>query len=326
MFLLDSGAYMPDIQMDEGIYVISSDKAGISGCYLDLVPAFFFVRGDSSLLERPRAAILNSRKSRRVSPWDRWLEVTEWCVGQAVDQGYVVVSSLGAITYNWVTFLAKNLGSPLVMVCDDVLPWMQNEKRKNTFLEMYGDLFEPGNTLFLSPFDSEGLQAAKERGPIRDACVAALSHKLWVAEIRPDGNMERLIKRAVGKSMSAAELVIANGEATTSPVRRAALRRGAEENHAAHALSEGDPLREEPSNSVNQDRYLTHFTRTCPGPWPGQSLNDYLESLWLRHENAVHSAFDTLVRILTEQRIRGSSRLVRGPEPEYPLRPVLLRK
>lgn len=62
------------------------------------------------------------------------------------------------------------------------------------------------------------------------------------------------------------------------------------------------------------DRYLYHYTRACPGPWPGQSEFDYLTSVLAGEPSCGHSALDTLLRILKESCIRGSHRLVRGLE------------
>jgi hypothetical protein len=58
--------------------------------------------------------------------------------------------------------------------------------------------------------------------------------------------------------------------------------------------------------------YLIHYTRSCPGPWPGQSYGDYCQSLIDGREEADHSGFHTLRRILEEGVIRGSARLTRG--------------
>ena len=64
--------------------------------------------------------------------------------------------------------------------------------------------------------------------------------------------------------------------------------------------------------TIAWDRYLCHYTRPCPGPWPGQSHRDYLDSLLKGEASCGHNALDTLERILREGRIRGSHRLVRG--------------
>lgn len=61
--------------------------------------------------------------------------------------------------------------------------------------------------------------------------------------------------------------------------------------------------------------YLWHFTRTSPGPWPGESEETYLDALIGNSPGAAHAAEDTLARILGEGRIRASGRLIRGARP-----------
>jgi hypothetical protein len=58
--------------------------------------------------------------------------------------------------------------------------------------------------------------------------------------------------------------------------------------------------------------YLVHYTRSWPGPWLRQTVAEYCESLLSELPDAGHSAFDTLVRILRQGVIRGSTRLNRG--------------
>ncbi len=66
------------------------------------------------------------------------------------------------------------------------------------------------------------------------------------------------------------------------------------------------------SRDIAWDRYLYHYTRAWPGPWPGQTEAQYLASLVNGEPTCGHSALDTLLRILAEGCIRGSHRLVRG--------------
>ncbi len=58
--------------------------------------------------------------------------------------------------------------------------------------------------------------------------------------------------------------------------------------------------------------WLIHYTRSCPGPWPGQTVAEYCQSLIDGHPGACHTAFNTLIRILEERVIRASARLTRG--------------
>ncbi len=63
------------------------------------------------------------------------------------------------------------------------------------------------------------------------------------------------------------------------------------------------------------ESYLWHFTRSCPGPWPGQSMDEYFCSLIQNSADAGHFALDALIRILTERTIRASSKIIRGKYP-----------
>jgi hypothetical protein len=64
--------------------------------------------------------------------------------------------------------------------------------------------------------------------------------------------------------------------------------------------------------AIEWGAYLYHYTRPCPGAWPGQSHRNYLESLLQDEPFAEHSALSALVRIVAEGRIRASARVVRG--------------
>jgi len=52
--------------------------------------------------------------------------------------------------------------------------------------------------------------------------------------------------------------------------------------------------------------YLTHWTHTFDGPWPGETSADYYYAVANSGENYPRSAFDSLVRILSERKIRCS--------------------
>ena len=58
--------------------------------------------------------------------------------------------------------------------------------------------------------------------------------------------------------------------------------------------------------------YLSHTTRACPGPWPEQPPDDYLDSLLQARGDADHSSVGTLERILRQRRLVASTRTARG--------------
>jgi hypothetical protein len=76
--------------------------------------------------------------------------------------------------------------------------------------------------------------------------------------------------------------------------------------------------------------YLTHCTRAPSGPWPDQSPIGYLENL-IGMQDAQTSPMDTLVRILSQQRLLATDHLKRGQHPsvsfaKVPLLELLSRR
>ncbi|MFH1091900.1 MAG: hypothetical protein V1742_10075, partial [Pseudomonadota bacterium] len=97
-------------------------------------PRILFVWGNPDNLALPKAAVLNSRKSRQITPGDRWIAVTQEMAGLACRQGYVLVSSLGNYSYELVCFLAGKT-SGLVVVNDGPLPQLQPPERREVFFQ-----------------------------------------------------------------------------------------------------------------------------------------------------------------------------------------------
>ncbi len=67
-----------------------------------------------------------------------------------------------------------------------------------------------------------------------------------------------------------------------------------------------------PPGEIAWKEHLYHYTRSCPGPWPGESHEDYLASILRRDPLSGHGVLDTLARILLEARIRAGGKLIRG--------------
>ncbi len=284
-------------------------------------PEILYCFGNRDLLALPRACVLNSRKPRAVKPGERWLEATRAFVERAAEAGYVIVSSLGTLAYAWTSFLALEKRVPLIVVCDRLLPGSVPQKEAFVMGSLPGD-FHSRQVLLVSPFNPDTLFPAKLRGPVRDRCVAALSHTVWFAEIRAGGVMEQVADDAVrrGRPVSVFRpsrfdlptagnrnlLAAGNVEAIDLPFFQ-----NAEPEFSAGRESEGVTAT---ADEWPDGEYLIHFTRSCPGPWPGQSGEEYFRSLFHRDPGAGHTAFDALARIVREGRIRASARLIRGRE------------
>ncbi len=184
-----------DQWLHDGIFVLTREDFKAPAAWMHDLPPVLFALGNKSILQLPAAAILNSRKPRRLTPDDRWLQETKRLVRLAVAEGFAIVSSYGNIPYLRGHWLSKIF--PLVVVCDDVLPFMASEKTALEFLSAYHDLFHVESTLFISSFPPGVQPNSDVRYTERDRLVAALASALLVAEVREGGNMQQIIDIAI---------------------------------------------------------------------------------------------------------------------------------
>ena len=171
-----------------------------------------------------------------------------------------------------------------------------------------------------------------ERIPDRDRALAETADELLVLSVRDNGHWHRLLRDRLKTGRGGVTLVdLVEFEGPLARVELLSL--GA-------ALWKPDPVQTLPlvvscaeatadeakpttqhSDSVvelvpfpDADgwTYLSHTTRACPGPWPEQPLDDYLDSLLQSRSDADHSPVGTLERILIQRRLIASVRTARG--------------
>lgn len=276
-----------------------------------------FAQGNKELLNSSTAAVLNSRKIRSVTPATHWLQATIKFTEQTIGENFTIVSSIGMLTYEIVTFMAKKYNSRVIIVLDGYLPGMLSSDSQKVFYDKFSNMFELNNTLFISPFWPEiTLPNRKERLMKRDYWIVDFAKELVVVEARDKGNIQRLATEALSEGRKVAVVRPVKFDPSTKGNQRLLLA-GAEE-VVCDDIYQSIPSEEEiqvAHPSVTLSEYLFHYTRACPGPWPGQSLLEYIQSLVERDINAGHTGFDTLCRILKEQLIRASNRLIRGNIP-----------
>jgi hypothetical protein len=281
-----------------------------------------FAQGDPTILNFSKATVLNSRKGRFITPLDSWLQVTKRLTEEAIMRNFTFVSSLGMLTYEVVTFIAKKNNSKMIIVLDEYLPGVLSEESEQAFYNRFHNIFDLKNTLFISPFFPEvKLPPRRQRMALRDYWVVELADYIFIAEARAEGNIQRLASEALSQGRK----VIVFQPQRFSPNTKGnqkLLATGAEE-IVFEGISQSPvnkvelKLSEEATSKLQADfsEYLFHYTRACPGPWPKQSLAEYIQSLIEGEPDASHTAFDTLCRILNEGIIRASDWFVRVKVP-----------
>jgi hypothetical protein len=295
-----------------GIRILLRESFRASAASVDKLSEAFFAKGDTSILDQPLAAIFHSRVNRAVSPDDPWISATKAAFAYAGEKGLAIVSSYGNVPYSVVCTLA--MAGPLVVVCPEVLPFMASGTRLE-IAAFFEDLSHSGGVLFLSAYSPGHVPDLNTRRIERDSLIAGISTVLLAGEIRRRGNMERILSEAEARGTKIVPFLgegetLASAPADSKPHKsgRAATIKPVTRRKFEHAAPEFEQL-------VKGSRYLIHYTRACPGPWPGQKILDYCRSLVHGDRHSTHTAFDTLMRIIGERRVRGGARLTRGNCP-----------
>ena len=188
--------------------------------------------------------------------------------------------------------------------------------------------------------DSSANQAAhtedaileSDRIPDRDRALADAADELLVLSVRDNGHWHRLLRDRLkaGRrgvtfvdqseqegSAARDELLLLEASlwkpdlAETLPISRSSADSATIETE--EYVERTDSVVElVPFPDADDWTYLSHTTRACPGPWPEQQMDDYLDSLLQSRGDADHSPVGTLERILVQRRLVSSMRTARG--------------
>ncbi len=199
-----------------------------------------------------------------------------------------------------------------------------------------------GLTLFVSPqFHSNPTQAAAEplqTLPLADRLLFLLAHRICIPSMRSGGTISRLVtEHLADRTRCAVPLLIAANSTGRFPgclrsesgpwipwrmldcqASSEGWNQTQEQTMPAAQESSGEsaaasivpvPI----DNPVSRpENWLCHWTRSASGQWPGEAREEYIDQLILDDSPVDRSARATLLRIISEQRIRGSTLAIRG--------------
>jgi hypothetical protein len=169
--------------------------------------------------------------------------------------------------------------------------------------------------------------------PAPDRAIFALSDRIVALQVRPEGNLMRLLQARLRLPGSpAASVFLALGpDLVQSEQAGGLLDAGGVGWFVMNAAGQPDHDNPTPWNSAPPtDRksapivpcppsdgwpYLTHCTRRRSGPWPGENEDKFLDDLILDRAGADHSALAALWRIASSGRLIAGSEFVRGETP-----------
>ncbi len=233
------------------------------------------------------AAILISRQPNRPHGNTPWVRALQRALAWVATNKLSLRTSIGMATWELQVSLATELAIPMTVVIPALSPDVsENEVAKivrDFRLEGHPIVFESVILCQENPSRHDLMQA-------RDQTVVANADVLIPIDVRPDGTMARLIEQRllVDKRVF---------DDFRTRVRTKAVK------HAYQMTT--DQLNPELAR-LGTD-YVTHYTRTANGPWPGESMRDYYRAI-VRSDSYPRHAAATLGKIIEERRIVGSAR------------------
>ncbi len=248
----------------------------------------------------PYVAILNSRQSKTPVGNDGWVQATLRAVEGAVSDGYTIVSSTGMHTWNLVTWATGHRGGQLKLVIP--APYWQNipgfscdpQLEKQHLINYVVGQFQLDAALTEFAFIGER-ENERSRKPLwseRDQAIVRQADILYPISVRPKGTLAELLAQREPNQVIP-DYQIPYGKSVAIRPSYTFDR---------HALGELD----------HDWDFLTHWTRASHDPWPGERAGEFYRAVAQSRDEYPRSASAALSRILQEQKLRGSSRHIRG--------------
>ena len=226
--------------------------------------------------------ILNSAHSKYPEGSDSWIQATVRAVRSLAEQGAHILCSTEPSPWDIVTYLAgiNSMSIRLIIMAgDDETGYREFERLRDEFTL---DKIRT-SPLFLG---EQCPRRHKNAWKFRDRFALENADVVYPVSIRPGGRLDTLL------SENNAGAEIRNSFSIPWSVQKQKTRRG----FTGHSLNPFPP-----------GNWLVHWSRASKGPWPGEKAWEFYRDLIAHPDIYVRSAYETLIRILTEQKIRGSS-------------------
>ena len=235
--------------------------------------------------------ILNSAQSRYPRGDDPWVEATVRAYARLAGGAATAITSTEPLMWDFGVFLAAEQGMNIRHIPPEYDPGRAEAMFGETVSAFGVDEGRAG-PLYLKT------QRGLSRGDVwrlRDITAIRAADVIYPVAIRPGGRLETMLQ--------------------TEPLR-------AEVNND-FAIPWGTRIRRTPAydfadaklNPLPDGDWLVHWTRSSPGPWPGETAPEFFRDLLARPAVYVRSARETLVRILAKRVIRASSWKIPGQTP-----------
>lgn len=234
------------------------------------------------------AVILNSRQSKTPTGNDPWITNTFEAVRWAVKKGYVLITGIGMNTWELVCWACGNCAGRQVIVCP-----VESSADINQIVNKIVDDFglDRNRTGWLFFAAMQKAKSSKVDWPKRDRLAISHANIFIPVSLRPDGNLEMLLKQYLNGNKN---VVIDDFKV----------------GYQGRVKKYKQVITKEDLNPKISNMpwdYVTHWTRTHYGAYPDETSKEFYSKLVNSGDYYLNSAINTLKQILVEKKIKGST-------------------
>jgi len=264
--------------------MVSTVEIMIKSDQIEVAPVEFWV-GDKTLLTRPCAAILNSRQAKYLSANQPWIQNTLHAAAWIAEHEMTLVTGIDLPTWElglWGTSEVLGYSATLVPVPD----WANVDEINRILTEKISDFgLMPQNALMI-PFYEKNPRSPKKSWLPRDRWILENVSNLFPVSVRDGGSFaDYLTYNTLSSKIHQQFRVSYNPKSEFKP-------------------SIPDSFKS--LDDLGDWNYLTHWTRSTPRHWPGESSTSFYTDIVNPGSDYPRSAFETLKHILDELQIRAS--------------------
>ena len=228
------------------------------------------------------ALVLNSAHSKYPIGSDPWIQTTTKAVKNLAERDLTLLCSTDPTPWDLVTYLAGECGMHVKLIVKSADDDAGDREYRHLLSEFNLDDTRT-NPLFLG-YHFPG--RPKKTWPLRDSFAFDKADVVYPVSIRPGGRLDSLL------SDRGFNVEIRNDFRIEWSIRR-------------HSVNNNYAFKK--TNPFPPGNWLVHWTSRSQGPWPGEKAWEFYHDLLMNPDSYVRSAEETLLRIIRDGLIRGSS-------------------
>jgi hypothetical protein len=235
--------------------------------------------------------VLNSAQSRYPRGGDAWVQATVAAFDRLAGTTAVALVSTSPLMWDFAAFLAAASGMRIRFIIPD-FDRGNAERKYRQLLTDFTIAHDRAEPVFL---DTPRAITKADVWRLRDLKALHMADVIYPVAITPEGRLDTLMRTESLKGEVRDTFRIDYSDKKPRMPRY---------DFASSSV-----------NSLRPGNWLVHWTRSSPGPWPGETASSFFRDMLAQPDRYVRSARDTLMKILAERVIRSSTWKIPGTVP-----------